>query len=93
MSTTTESLNLSAFTVGALARFALADPSLSGNARAWSAPYLHALATCESLSDGYGADSADILARYALSNLTAWRGATARAWKLEVRARLSGVAR
>jgi hypothetical protein len=73
-------------TVSDLAQFALRH--VSGNARVYASPYLYALTACETLEDAYGADSADMLARYALSNLTGWRGAAAKAWKAEVNARL-----
>lgn len=95
MSTITDAraLNLSPFAISALAHFALNDESLTGTAREYSRPYLEALTTCESLADTYGADSADMLARYALSNLTTWRGANARAWKAEINARLRKASR
>ncbi len=76
-------------TLSALARLALNDATLKGNARTYASPYLYALTACESMSDYYGADSADMLARYALGNLSSWRGESARAWKAEMTARLS----
>jgi hypothetical protein len=79
---------LAGLRVDDLARVALRDATLTGNARVYASPYLNALTMCETLADSYGVDSADMLARYALSNLTGWRGAAAKAWKAEVNARL-----
>jgi|688.fasta_scaffold641271_1 hypothetical protein len=91
--TSAPALDLSPFTVDALARFALNDPTLTGNARTFARPYLEALTACETLADNYGADSARMLAAYAVSNLGAWRGDSARAWKAEMNARLRKVTR
>ena len=73
----------------AIAGQALADPTLKGNARTYALPYLRALTTLTSTSDTYGADTGDMITRYALSNLTAWRGASARTVKTELRAHLA----
>lgn len=88
---TRDALDLSPFTVDALARFALREASLTGNARIYATPYLQALTCCESLGDRYGMDRASDMARYALSNLSAWRGPIAKAWKAEMNARLKGL--
>ena len=85
-----DALNLSPFTLDALARFALNDATLTGNARTYASPYLYALTACESMTDYYGADSARHLAMCALSNLRSWRGESARAWKAEMTSRLGG---
>ena len=77
-------------TLDALARLALNDATLTGNARTYASPYLYALTACESMTDYYGADSARHLAMYALSNLRSWRGESARAWKAEMTSRLGG---
>jgi hypothetical protein len=45
----------------------------------------------ESLSDTYGADSAESIVLYALSNLTSWRGESARLIKAELNGMLKGV--
>jgi hypothetical protein len=44
-----------------------------------------------SISDTYYADSADSIVRYALSNLTSWRGEKARQIKAELNGMLKGV--
>lgn len=71
-----------------IAREALHDPALKGNARAWSMPYLQALMSCSSAIDRYFEDDARSLVAYALSNLTGWRGDTARRVKAELKAHL-----
>ena len=47
-------------------------------------PYLDAMGTLDKLTDSYGMDSARSIVLYALSNLTTWRGETARRIKLEL---------
>jgi hypothetical protein len=71
-----------------IARDALMDPTLKGNARVYATPYLEALLSCETGHDRYYADTADSCVRYALSNLTYWRGDTAKAIKDELKAHL-----
>ncbi len=80
-------------TLGQIARDALNDATLKGNARTWSTPYLHALTYCETIADTYGDDRADMVTAYALSNLSHWRGESARNVKAELRAHLDGRAR
>lgn len=74
----------------AIAHHALADPALKGNARVWAAPYLQALMSCSSITDHYFDDDARSIVLYALSNLTGWRGDTARSVKAELKAHLAG---
>jgi hypothetical protein len=83
LTTTTATRSLSE-----IARAALRDPSLKGSARTFSKPYLDALLSCQTTSDRYFSDSADMLVRYALENLKTWRGDNARAIKAEFKAHL-----
>jgi hypothetical protein len=64
----------------------LADPALKGNSRTYAEPYLRALRSVRSVTDAYGQDNGDSLARYAVSNLAHYRGETARRLKAELRA-------
>ena len=53
-------------------------------------PYLDALAEVETADQVYGAEKAEHLVRYALSNLAQFKGADARRLKEELRAHLPG---
>lgn len=64
----------------------LADPALRGAARECAAPYLRAMLTMSSPSDAYGADDGRGVILYALTNLRAYRGDTARECKAIMRA-------
>ena len=48
-------------------------------------PYLHAMASLESVSDMYGADDARYIVMYFLANAGTWRGETARRIKAELK--------
>ena len=52
--------------------------------------YVVPMMSLTSVSDNYGLDSGDSIVRYALSNLTYWRGDTARRVKAELKAHLEG---
>lgn len=52
-------------------------------------PYIDAMSYLNTVDDMYGADRADMIIRYFLSNATTWRGDTARMIKAELRALLS----
>jgi hypothetical protein len=52
----------------------------------YALPYIVAMAQLDSIDDDYYADSAYSVVCYALSNLSGWRGETARAVKLELKA-------
>lgn len=71
-----------------LANVALNDPTLKGNARTYALPYLDAMLVLDNTSQYYGMDSGDSIVRYALSNLTSWRGDTARTVKAELKRHL-----
>ena len=54
--------------------------------------YVTPMKSLNTLDDMYYADSADSIVRYALSNLTYWRGDTARRIKAELNDMLKAVA-
>ena len=55
----------------------------------WAAnPYLEAMRSLDTVSDRYGMDDGRSVVLYALSNLTSWRGDTARACKTELKQHL-----
>ena len=72
-----------------IAKDALDDPALKGNARVYARPYLTAMLSLSDTSDKYGMDDGDMIVRYALSNLTSWRGDIARSIKSELKGHLS----
>ena len=49
-------------------------------------PYLAAMSTLDTINDSYGADSAQSVVLYFLSNATSWRGDVARRVKAELKA-------
>lgn len=51
-------------------------------------PYVEAMLCLNTIDDYYYHDSGDSIVRYALSNLSSWRGEKARAIKAELRAML-----
>lgn len=51
-------------------------------------PYVRAMTQLSDISESYGYDTGDSVVRYALSNLTSWRGDDARRVKAELRAML-----
>jgi hypothetical protein len=53
-------------------------------------PYLRAMFELEDMNSAYGADSANSVVLYFLSNAKTWKGETARAVKSELRRRLNG---
>lgn len=53
-------------------------------------PYLTAMARLEGTGDVYGADSAEDIVLYFLSNAKTWRGDVARRVKAELKAMLKG---
>lgn len=54
-------------------------------------PYLKAMSGLDSIKDSYGADSADSIVLYFLSNASAWRGPVAREIKSELKQMLNHV--
>jgi len=57
----------------------------------YAEPYISAMESLTSISDNYYEDSGSSIVLYALSNLTYWRGDTARTVKAELNAHLKGV--
>jgi len=53
--------------------------------------YVTPMKSLTSISDTYYADSAESIVRYALANLTSWRGENARKIKAELNGMLKGV--
>lgn len=72
-----------------IAREIRADYASKGKPVYYSAkPYVDAMAQLDSINDQYYADDARSVVLYALSNLSTWRGETAKAVKLELKALL-----
>lgn len=62
----------------------MSDPA--AQSQMWKAePYLSAMSQLDKITDDCGYDSADSIVRYALSNLTGWRGDNARRIKAELK--------
>lgn len=62
----------------------VSDPK--SQSQMWKAgPYVQAMASLDKITEQYGYDSADSVVRYALGNLTGWRGETAKRVKAELR--------
>ena len=59
----------------------------------YAKPYVKAMRSLQSIDDVYVADSGESVVLYALSNLSYWRGDTARMVKAELKAHLAGVKR
>ena len=57
----------------------------------YAQPYVEPLIQLNSINDQYYADSAESVVRYALSNLTGWRGEKAKAIKAELNLLLKSV--
>lgn len=51
-------------------------------------PYLSAMYSLNTMRDDYGADSAEMIVTYFLSNATTWKGETAKRIKAELKQRL-----
>ena len=64
------------------------------NGKPWyvyAKPYVKAMRSLSTIDDVYVMDTGESVVMYALSNLTYWRGDTARAVKAELKAHLRGV--
>jgi hypothetical protein len=82
--------DLSTATVSQLAGLIVADYKGRGKALPYSAvPYVDAMRSLQSVSDNYGYDDGRSIVAYALSNLTVWRGETAKAVKAELKRRIA----
>jgi len=67
-----------------IARDALDDTTLNGDARTYARPYLDAMLDLDNIHQSHGADSAPSVIAYALANLSSWRGDSARRIKSEL---------
>lgn len=67
----------------------MARMSPGSNTRIWTAPYLHAMSTLDSINDQYIEDDGRTIVRYFLANADGWRGENARRLKAELRAMLA----
>jgi hypothetical protein len=56
----------------------------------YALPYVSALNNLDDINDMYGADSARSIVLYTLSNLSTWRGETARSVKAELK-KIAGI--
>ena len=75
-----------------IARDIQRDPAYK--AHAWKAgPYVTAMTALHGVNDRYYEDDGRSIVAYALSNLTGWRGDTARTVKSELKAILKGAGR
>ena len=75
-------------TLSVIAREIIADYPKAGNENHPAGAYVIPMASLDKMGDTYGAESADSIIRYALSNLTGWRGETARRVKAELKGML-----
>lgn len=66
----------------------LNDPALHGNSRYFAEAYLIPMLSLETTKDNYYLDSGDSIVRYALANLSYYRGEKARILKAELKAHL-----
>ena len=66
----------------------LNDDALKGNTRVYSEAYLKPMLMLSTTQDMYYLDSWDSIVRYALANLTHYRGEKAKALKAELKAHL-----
>lgn len=71
-----------------IARDILHDPDLKGNSRVYASAYLEPMLTLETINDSYYLDSGESVVRYALANLTHYRGEKARTLKAELKEHL-----
>lgn len=55
----------------------------------YAKPYVEALYSLGTTADNYGADTGKSIVLYALSNLSSWRGETAKAVKAELKLHLT----
>ena len=68
----------------------MGSPWYRSNSSIYARDYVEAMQLCNRITDRYFADSAESVVRYALSNMTTWRGDQARAIKAELKDLLKG---
>jgi hypothetical protein len=69
----------------------MGSPWYRSNASVYARDYVEAMQLCNRITDQYFADTAESVVRYALSNMSTWRGDQARAIKAELKDLLKGV--
>ncbi len=69
----------------------MGSPWYRSNSSIYARDYVEAMSRCNKITDQYFADTAESIVRYALANLTTWRGDQARAIKAELKDLLKGV--
>jgi hypothetical protein len=74
-----------------IAREIIADYPKAGDEREYAGAYVVPMLALNKITDSYFLDSGASVVRYALANLTSWRGEKARAIKAELREMLKGV--
>ena len=74
-----------------IARDIKGSPWYRSNSSIYARDYIEAMSCLNSINDTYGLDTAESVVRYALSNLSTWRGDQARAIKAELKDLLKGV--
>jgi hypothetical protein len=74
-----------------IARDIKGSPWYRSNSSIYARDYIEAMSCLNSINDTYGLDSAESVVRYALSNLSTWRGDQARAIKAELKDLLKAV--
>jgi len=74
-----------------IARDIKGSPWYRSNSSIYARDYVEAMSCLNSINDTYGLDSAESVVRYALANLTTWRGDQARAIKAELKDLLKAV--
>jgi len=74
-----------------IAREIKGSPWYRSNSSIYARDYIEAMSCLNSINDTYGLDTAESVVRYALSNLSTWRGDQARAIKAELKDLLKAV--
>ena len=74
-----------------IARDIKGSPWYRSNSSIYARDYIEAMSCLNSINDTYGLDTAESVVRYALSNLSTWRGYQARAIKAELKDLLKAV--
>jgi hypothetical protein len=69
----------------------MGSPWYRSNSSIYARDYVEAMSRLNKITDQFFADTAESVVRYALSNLTTWRGDQARAIKAELKDLLKGV--
>lgn len=69
----------------------MGSPWYRSNSSIYARDYIEAMSRLDKITDQFFADTAESVVRYALSNLTTWRGDQARAIKAELKDLLKAV--